>query len=89
MHNPYVYRLTDLVNGKRYIGSRYAKVCDPSDLGVSYFTSRPEVEKIGEKIASKRLNSIKYKCGCCDLTTTIGPLAYHQKASNHFGKNVI
>ena len=46
MHNPYVYRLTDKVNGKRYIGSRYAKVCDPSDLGVSYFTSRPEVANL-------------------------------------------
>jgi hypothetical protein len=46
MHNPYVYRLTDKVNGKRYIGSRYAKVCDPSDLGVSYFTSRPEVSRL-------------------------------------------
>lgn len=46
MHNPYVYRLTDLITGKRYIGSRYAKVCDPSDLGVSYFTSRPEVSDL-------------------------------------------
>lgn len=46
MHNPYVYRLTDKVNGKRYIGSRYAKVCDPSDLGVSYFTSRKEVARL-------------------------------------------
>ena len=202
-HIPYVYRLTDKVTGKRYIGSRYAKVCDPSDLGVTYFTSRPEVKtmfkfdpdrfkkqimvtgtkeyvievektlidlydavksddfynrtnnkaihvddaargrvkthsekdgsgkslhavkigrgnvesgwayklgqlgkasgrlplmakeagkkggKIGGKIASKRLNGILYKCGCCDLTTTIGPLASHQKASNHFGKSVI
>ncbi len=46
MHTPYVYRLTDSVNGKRYIGSRYAKVCNPSDLGVSYFTSCNEVKSL-------------------------------------------
>lgn len=45
-HIPYVYRLTDRVTGKRYIGSRYAKVCDPSDLGVTYFTSRPELAQL-------------------------------------------
>lgn len=45
-HIPYVYRLTDKVTGKRYIGSRYGKVCEPADLGVSYFTSRPEVAKL-------------------------------------------
>jgi len=46
MHTPYVYRLTDRLNGKRYIGSRYAKGCVPADLGVTYFTSRPEVTKL-------------------------------------------
>lgn len=42
-HIPYVYRLTDLETGKRYIGSRYARVCEPSDLGVTYFTSSKTV----------------------------------------------
>lgn len=46
MPTPYVYRLTDRENGKRYIGSRYAKGCAPSDLGVTYFTSRPEVTRL-------------------------------------------
>lgn len=36
---PYVYRLTDKTNGKRYIGSRYARGCCPGDLGATYFTS--------------------------------------------------
>lgn len=36
---PYVYLIQDLETGKRYIGSRIAKGCDPSDLGVTYFTS--------------------------------------------------
>ena len=42
-HIPYVYRLTDLETGKRYIGSRYAKVCEPTDLGITYFTSSKTV----------------------------------------------
>lgn len=45
-HTPYVYRLTDLENGKRYIGSRYAKGCSPEDLGVKYFTSSKTVSKL-------------------------------------------
>lgn len=43
---PYVYELTDNVNGMKYIGCRYAKGCDPLDLGVTYFTSRPEVRNL-------------------------------------------
>ena len=46
MHTPYVYRLTDRVTGKRYIGSRYAARCQPEDLGVSYFTSSSVVSKL-------------------------------------------
>jgi len=45
-HTPYVYRLIDRENDKRYIGSRYARVCDPSDLGVTYFTSSKAVSKL-------------------------------------------
>lgn len=45
-HIPYVYRLTDRENGKRYIGSRYGKVCEPADLGVTYFTSSKAVSKL-------------------------------------------
>lgn len=40
---PYVYELKDTVNGKRYIGCRYGKGCNPEDLGKTYFTSRKEV----------------------------------------------
>lgn len=43
---PYVYRLTDKVTGKRYIGSRYAKSCSPDDLGVTYFTSSRVVKPL-------------------------------------------
>lgn len=42
-HIPYVYRLTDRETGKRYIGSRYSRVCEPVDLGVKYFTSSKTV----------------------------------------------
>jgi hypothetical protein len=45
-HVPYVYRLTDKINGKRYIGSRYARVCEPADLGVKYFTTSKAVEPL-------------------------------------------
>lgn len=45
-HIPYVYRLTDKTNDKRYIGSRYGKKCEPSDLGVTYFTSSKVVSKL-------------------------------------------
>jgi hypothetical protein len=40
---PYVYLLKDLETGKRYFGCRFAVGCDPSDLGVSYFTSSSTV----------------------------------------------
>lgn len=46
MHTPYVYRLTDRVTGVRYIGSRYAKVCEPADLGVKYFTTSKVVNPL-------------------------------------------
>ena len=46
MTQPYVYRLTDKQNGKRYIGVRYAKGCAPEELGVSYFTTSRHVEPL-------------------------------------------
>ena len=46
MTQPYVYRLTDKENGKIYIGVRFAKNCNPNDLGVSYFTSSKIVQPI-------------------------------------------
>ena len=46
MTQPYVYRLTDKMTGKRYIGARFAKGCEPSDLGVSYFTSSVSVKTL-------------------------------------------
>lgn len=43
---PYVYELKDTINGKRYIGCRYGKGCNPLDLGKTYFTSRKEVNTL-------------------------------------------
>ena len=45
-NTPYVYRITDTITGKIYIGSRYAKGCHPSDLGETYFTSSKTVKPI-------------------------------------------
>lgn len=46
MRLAYVYELKGLVTGKWYVGSRTAKGCDPSDLGVSYFTSSKAIEPL-------------------------------------------
>lgn len=46
MSSAYVYRLTDKQTGKRYIGARYAKGCNPSELGRTYFTSSGVVEPL-------------------------------------------
>lgn len=46
MTTPYVYKLTDTVTGKWYIGSRTAKGCYPEELGVRYFSSSKLVEPI-------------------------------------------
>jgi hypothetical protein len=40
---PYIYRLHD-ANSNWYIGSRTAKNCHPTDLGVKYFTSSKEIQ---------------------------------------------
>lgn len=45
-HTPYVYRLTDKLTGRRYIGCRYAKGCAPIDLGVDYFTTSKTVNPL-------------------------------------------
>ena len=46
MNACYVYRLFDRLNGKLYLGVRYAKNCAPEELGVSYFTSSKRVEPL-------------------------------------------
>jgi len=46
MRLAYVYKLTDTITGKWYIGARTAKNCCPEDLGVSYFTSSKTVEPL-------------------------------------------
>lgn len=46
MKLPYVYKLTDLKTGKWYIGSRTAKNCCCTELGVKYFTSSKHVEPL-------------------------------------------
>ncbi len=43
---PYVYLLEDSLNGKKYIGCRFAKGCDSSDLGLTYFTSSSSVSAL-------------------------------------------
>jgi hypothetical protein len=50
---PYVYRLTDKVNGKIYIGCRIAKDCSPDDLGVRYFTSSKIVKPLFKADANR------------------------------------
>ena len=58
MSTPYVYRITDTLTGKMYIGSRYAKGCHPSDLGVTYFTSSNTVKPIYKSEPSRFVHSI-------------------------------
>lgn len=58
MNTPYVYRITDTLTGKMYIGSRYAKGCHPSDLGVTYFTSSNTVKPIYKSEPSRFVHSI-------------------------------
>lgn len=45
----YVYRITDKVTGKYYVGSNYKAGCSPDWLGVSYFTSSKIVRPIFQK----------------------------------------
>lgn len=42
----YVYKLTDTVTGKWYIGSRTANGCCPEEIGETYFTSSKAVEPL-------------------------------------------
>ncbi len=46
MNLPYIYKLIDLETGKWYIGSKTAKNCCFTDLGVKYFTSSKYVEPL-------------------------------------------
>jgi hypothetical protein len=46
MKLPYVYKLVDLETGKWYIGSKTAKNCCCTKLGVKYFTSSKYVEPL-------------------------------------------
>ena len=53
MTTPYVYKLTDKLTGKRYLGVRLAFGCDPSDLGVTYFTSSKIVKPLFQSDPSR------------------------------------
>lgn len=43
---PYTYLIVHKTTGRWYYGVRYARGCDPSDLGKSYFTSSIYVKRI-------------------------------------------
>lgn len=45
---PFTYCITHLKTGKRYYGSRYAKGCEPSQLGKTYFSSSSLIKKMIE-----------------------------------------
>lgn len=47
--NAYTYCITHLPSGKRYYGCQYSMRCDPSHLGVSYFSSSRRIHKLIEQ----------------------------------------
>lgn len=57
-NQPYAYLLEDIATGRKYIGCRFAKGCDPSDLGVSYFTSSVVVSELFKSEPERFLKSI-------------------------------
>lgn len=58
---PYTYLLKDSETGKSYIGCRFAEGCNPSDLGVSYFTSSKIVEPLFRKNPTRFFKSIVFR----------------------------
>ena len=85
-HTPYVYRLTDKITLRRYIGSRYARNCDPSDLGVTYFTSSKIVRKLF-KSDPERFEKQIITTGNCDYVLRVEKFlidAYDAVASEDF-----
>lgn len=58
MTTAYVYRLTDTVDGKKYIGSNYSVGCDPSWLGTKYFTSSKFIHPLFQENPSRFLKEI-------------------------------
>ena len=63
MTTPYVYRLTDKLTGRKYIGCRWAEGCEPSDLGVRYFTNSSNVKPLFKEDA-KRFEKQILVTGC-------------------------
>lgn len=43
---PFTYCITHIPTNRRYYGCRYAKGCDPSDLGNTYYTSSKHVKQM-------------------------------------------
>lgn len=49
MSKPFTYCITHKTSNKRYYGCRYAKGCNPKDLGSTYFTSSKHVSQLIKK----------------------------------------
>lgn len=58
IYNPYVYHISWSNQNKHYIGVRFGKGCNPSDLWVSYFTSSKHVKKFREEFGEPDLIEI-------------------------------
>jgi hypothetical protein len=58
IYNPYVYHISWSNQNKHYIGVRFRKGCNPSDLWVSYFTSSKHVKKFREEFGEPDLIEI-------------------------------
>ena len=46
MTQPYTYLITQKSTGIRYYGVKFAKNCNPSDLGITYFSSSKVLNKL-------------------------------------------
>jgi hypothetical protein len=46
---PYIYQITFIKTGQKYIGSRTGRLCNPDELWVSYFTSSNVVKALIKK----------------------------------------
>lgn len=92
MTTPYVYRLTDLHTGIQYIGSRYAKGCHPTELGVTYFTSSSHVTNIYKSnparfkseilVVSDRDYVIKVEKSIIDFNDAVMSEMYYNRTNN-------
>jgi hypothetical protein len=70
------------------VGRRTAQTPEPEVRVVH----RPPVARLNERRreisreAVKKTNAQRYRCGECDMETTPGPLARHQRRTGHEGR---